>query len=184
MTTQTIEKGAALWKIDPAHTHVEFGVRHLMIATVKGRFADVEGTVSVEGDDASSAEVDVRIGAASIDTRVEKRDDHLRSADFFHAEEHPDLLFKSTGVERVGGDRLRVTGDLTIRGVTRQVVLNVEERGTAKDPWGGERAGFHASGRIDRKDFGLTWNQALETGGVLVGDEVRISIDLELVLDA
>jgi len=184
MTTQTLEKGTTLWKIDPAHTHVEFGVRHLMIATVKGRFGDVEGTVAVEADDPSTAEVEVRIGAGSIDTRVEKRDDHPRSADFFLGEEHPSLLFKSTGVERAGKDRLRVTGDLTIRDVTRSVVLDVEERGTAKDPWGGERAGFHASGRIDRKDFGLTWNQTLETGGVLVGDEVRMPIDRELVLDS
>ena len=184
MTTQTLEKGTAIWKIDPTHSHVEFGVRHLMIATVKGRFADVEGSVSIDGDEVSTAQIDVRIGAASIDTRVEQRDAHLRSADFFDVQKHPSLRFKSTDVERAGDDRLRVTGDLTIRDVTREVVLDVEERGTVTDPWGGERSGFHASATIDRKDFGLTWNQALETGGVVVGNQVRISIDVELVLDA
>lgn len=181
--TQTLEKGTAVWKIDPAHTHVEFGVRHLMIATVKGRFSEVEGSVSVEGDDASTAEIDVSIAAASIDTRVEQRDEHLRSADFFDAERYPLLRFRSTEVERLGDDELRVRGELTIRDVTREVVLAVEERGRAQDPWGGERAGFHASTDLDRTDFGLTWNQALETGGVLVGDTVRISIDAELVLE-
>ena len=180
-STQAVEKGTVTWQIDPAHSLVEFAVKHLMISTVKGRFADVEGRVTVEGDDPTTAEIDVTIAAESIDTRVDKRDDHLRSADFLGAERHPSLRFRSTGVDRAGDGDLRVKGDLTIRDVTREVVLEVEELGRARDPWGGERAAFQATTKIDRKDFGLTWNQALETGGVLVGDEVRISIDAQLV---
>ncbi|HUF77127.1 MAG TPA: YceI family protein [Longimicrobiales bacterium] len=181
-STQTVEQGTATWQIDPAHSHVEFAVKHLMISTVKGRFGDVEGSVTVESDDAETARIDVTIAAESIDTGVGKRDDHLRSADFLHAERYPSLRFESTEVERNGDGELRVKGDLTIRDVTREVVLEVEELGSAKDPWGGERAAFQATTSIDRKDFGLTWNQALETGGVLVGDKVRISIDAQLVL--
>ena len=181
-TGQALATGTQTWRLDPAHTSVEFAVKHLMISTVKGRFADVTGHVTVEDEDPTTARIEVTIEAASIDTRVDKRDEHLRSGDFLHAEAHPSLRFASTKVERAGPDALRVTGDLTIRGVTREVVLQVEERGRVKDPWGGERAGYHASTKIDRKDFGLTWNQALEAGGVLVGDEVRISIDTELVL--
>ncbi len=182
--TRTIEQGTGTWQIDPAHTSVGFGVKHLMISTVKGRFADVEGGVTLEGDDATTAQIDVTIAAASIDTGVEKRDEHLRSADFLDIERFPSLRFRSTKVERTGEDELRVRGDLTIRDVTREVVLDVEERGTAKDPWGGERAGFSGTVEVDRKDFGLTWNQTLETGGFLVGDTVKISIDAELVLES
>jgi polyisoprenoid-binding protein YceI len=182
--TQTVEKATGTWQIDPAHTNVEFGVKHLMISTVRGRFAEVEGSVTVEDDDAATAQIDVTIAAASIDTGVEQRDEHLRSGDFLDAERFPSLRFRSTTVERVKGDELRVKGDLTIRDVTREVVLRVEERGTAKDPWGGERTGFGATAKINRKDFGLTWNQTLETGGLLVGDEVKITIDAQLVLES
>jgi polyisoprenoid-binding protein YceI len=181
-STRAVAQELATWEIDPAHSHVEFAVKHLMISTVKGRFGEVEGSVTVERDDPETAEIDVMIAAESIDTRVGRRDDHLRSGDFLHAERHPSLRFRSTDVERSGEDELRVKGDLTIRDVTREVVLEVEELGRATDPWGGERAAFRATTAIDRKDFGLTWNQALETGGVLVGDEVRISIDAQLVL--
>jgi polyisoprenoid-binding protein YceI len=186
MTTasQTLEKGTALWRIDAAHAHVEFGVRHLMISTVKGRFGDIDGTVSVEDADAATAQIDVRIGAASIDTRVEQRDQHLRSPDFFDVERYPALTFTSKRVERSSPGELRVAGDLTIRDVTREVVLEVEERGTVRDPWGNERSGFSATTRIDRTDFGLTWNQALETGGFVVGNEVKITIEAELVRQA
>lgn len=183
-TGQTLQTGTATWQIDPAHSHVEFAVKHLMISTVKGTFADVEGTVRVEDEDLTTADIDVTIAAASIDTRAEKRDDHLRSQDFLHAERFPSLRFRSTEVERGGDEELRVKGELTIRDVTREVVLEVEELGSAQDPWGGERAAFTATTKLDRKDFGLTWNQALETGGVLVGDEVRISIDAQLVLQS
>jgi polyisoprenoid-binding protein YceI len=169
------------WKIDPAHTNVEFSVRHLMIATVKGRFTDVSGTVKIDEADLSRSEIDVTINVASIDTREQQRDAHLRSADFFDVEKYPTMTFRSTRVEPGQDGRLTVVGDLTIRGITKPVTLDVTSEGRAKDPWGGERAGFSATTRINRTDFGLTWNQALETGGVLVGDEVKISLDVELV---
>lgn len=168
------------WTIDAVHSNVEFSIRHLMIATVKGRFSDVAGTVVIDDADPTQSEIDVRIGVASIDTRVAQRDEHLRSADFFDVATFPTLTFKSRKVA-VDDNRLTVTGDLTIRGVSREVVLDVTSHGQQKDPWGGERAGFEATGKIKRSDFGLTWNQALEAGGVAVGDEVKISIDAELV---
>jgi polyisoprenoid-binding protein YceI len=180
-STQSTERGTAVWKIDPTHTHAEFGVRHLMISTVKGHFTDVAGTVVVEDGDPTTAQVDVTIGVASIDTRVEPRDQHLRSADFFDAERFPTITFRSTKVERVGDERYEVTGDLTIRDVTRPVTLDVEGLGGVRDPWGNERAGYTATARIDRKDFGLNWNQALETGGFVVGDEVKLGLEVELV---
>lgn len=183
-TARALEKGTVLWRIDPTHTNVEFGVRHLMISTVKGRFGAVEGTVTVEDGDPATAQIDVRIDAASIDTRVEQRDAHLRSADFFDVEKHPALTYTSRSVERTGGGKLKVVGDLTIRGVTREVVLDVEELGTVRDPWGNDRAGYSAKGKLDREAFGLTWNQALEAGGVLVGNEVKISLEVELVRQA
>ena len=169
------------WNIDPAHSNVEFAVRHLMITTVKGRFADVKGIVKTDDADLSKAQVDVTIAAASIDTREAQRDAHLRSADFFDAEKFPVLTFRSTRVEPGSGNSFRLTGDLTIRGVTREVALDGTAEGRSKDPWGGERAGFSATGKIKCGDFGLTWNQLLEAGGVAVGDEIKISIDAELV---
>jgi polyisoprenoid-binding protein YceI len=168
------------WVIDPAHSSVEFAVRHLMISTVRGRFADVQGTVTLDPSDLLTAEVDVTIGAASIDTRMSQRDEHLRSADFFDVERHPALTFKSRRAA-VQGDVVTLTGDLTIRGVTREVTLAVTAQGQQADPWGGTRSGFEATGKIKRSDFGLTWNQALEAGGVAVGDEVKITIDAQLV---
>jgi polyisoprenoid-binding protein YceI len=180
-TTQTTQRETAVWTIDPTHTHAEFGVRHLMISTVKGHFSDVAGTVIVEDGDPTTAQVDVAIGVGSIDTRVEQRDQHLRSPDFFDVERFPTLTFRSTRIERAGDDRYRVLGDLTIRDVTRPATLDVEGTGRLRDPWGNERAGYAATTRINRKDFGLNWNQALETGGVLVGDYVRISLEVELV---
>jgi polyisoprenoid-binding protein YceI len=168
------------WSIDPSHSHVEFSVRHLMIATVKGRFAEVQGTVVIDEADPTRSEIDVTIAAASVDTRVAQRDEHLRSADFFNVEEFPSLTFKSRRIER-DGDELTLVGDLTIRGVTREVTLDVTEHGRQTDPWGGLRAGFEATGKIKRSDFGLTWNQALEAGGVAVGDDVKLAIDVELV---
>ena len=182
MSTATTVTAPALtrWAIDPAHSSVEFAVRHLMISTVKGRFADVQGTVILDPDDLSSAEVDVTIGAASIDTRMSQRDDHLRSGDFFDIEQHPTLTFKSRRVT-AQGDQVTLVGDLTIRGVTREVALAVSAQGQQADPWGGTRRGFEATGKIKRSDFGLTWNQALEAGGVAVGDEVKVTIDAQLV---
>jgi polyisoprenoid-binding protein YceI len=181
MSTATATPSATTWKIDPTHSQIEFAVRHLMITTVKGRFAGVEGTVRIDDANPSASEVDVRIDVATIDTREPQRDAHLRSADFFDAETYPHITFRSTrSTERRGGE-FKLAGDLTIHGVTREVVLDVTEEGRGKDPWGGERIGFSAVTRIKRSDFGLTWNQALETGGVVVSDEVKISLDLELV---
>ena len=172
------------WTIDPTHSHVEFSVRHLMIATVKGRFAEVEGTVELDEADDANVSVDVAIAAASVDTRVAQRDAHLRSPDFFDVERFPRLTFKSRRALKGASGHWTVVGDLTIHGVTREVSLDVTEQGRQADPWGGRRAGFEARATIKRSDFGLTWNQALETGGVVVGDDVKISIDVELVQQA
>jgi len=183
-TTSAPAAGASTtWQLDPAHTHVEFSVKHLMIARVKGRFAGVTGTVALGGDPADST-VDVVIDAASIDTREAKRDAHLRSADFFDVERFPTIAFRSREVRPTGAGDFSVVGDLTIRDVTRDVTLEVTDEGRGTDPWGGERAGFSATTEIDRRDFGLTWNQALEAGGVLVGNEIRISLEVELVKQA
>jgi polyisoprenoid-binding protein YceI len=168
------------WTVDSGHTHVEFAVRHLMISTTRGRFTDVRGTLTgVDGEPQTSV-VDIVIGAASVDTRDAQRDAHLRSAEFLDVEQFPDIRFHSTGVEG-SGESFKLLGDLTIRGVTGAVVLDVTAEGRGRDPWGGERLGFHASTSVKRSDFGLTWNIALEMGGVAVGDEVKISIDLEFV---
>lgn len=173
------------WQIDPAHSHVEFAVRHLMISTVKGAFGDVRGTVWVDESDVQTVLVDITIQVASIDTRQEQRDAHLRSADFFDAARFPTITFRSRMVEGNHHDKeFRLVGDLTIRDVTREVVLDVSPEGSLTDPWGAERAGFSAHGKIDRTDFGLTWNQALETGGVLVSNEVKISVEVELIRQA
>jgi polyisoprenoid-binding protein YceI len=181
MSTAATTATRTTWNIDASHSQVEFAVKHMMIATVRGRFADVKGTVVTDDSDLAKAEVDVVIDVNSIDTREAKRDAHLRSPDFFDAETFPLITFKSTRVTGAGGDQFKLVGDLTIHGVTREVALDVTSEGRAKDPWGGERAGYSAQTRVNRKDFGLTWNQALETGGLLVGDEIKISLDLELV---
>jgi polyisoprenoid-binding protein YceI len=168
------------WTLDAAHSNVEFSVRHLMIATVKGRFADVQGTVITDDSDPRATQIDVTINTATIDTRMPQRDEHLRSADFFDVATFPTITFKSRRVE-AHGDHFTVIGDLSIRGVTREVSLDVVAQGRQVDPWGGHRSGFEATGKIKRSDFGLTWNQMLEAGGVAVGDDVKISIDAELV---
>ncbi len=168
------------WIVDPAHSNVGFSIKHLMIATVRGSFTQVNGTVKVDETDPTTAEIDITIPTASVTTRDEKRDGHLRSPDFFDVERFPNMTFRSKRVERASGDRFRVIGDLTIRDVTKEVALDVELAGRAKDPWGNEKAGFEATTKINRSDYGLTWNAALETGGVLVGDEVKISIEAEL----
>jgi polyisoprenoid-binding protein YceI len=181
MTTATIESPAATkWQIDPVHSHIEFAIRHLMISTVRGRFRDFSGTFTGDPSIPAGASVAITIDAASIDTREGQRDAHLRSGDFFQTDRFPEITFASTQVTP-DGDDLRVTGLLTIRGVTKDVTLRVTPEGRAKDPWGGERVGYSATTTVNRKEFGLTWNQALETGGVLVGDEVKISIGIQLV---
>jgi polyisoprenoid-binding protein YceI len=173
---------AATWEIDPAHASVEFRVRHLMVAWVKGVFPDVAGTVDIDETDLAKSKVSVTIGTASIDTNNTKRDEHLRSADFFDTASYPSMTFVSKKIVAAGGQLRQVIGDLTIRGATREVTLSVDELTPAiKDPWGNTRRGATATAEINRKDFGLTWNKALETGGVVVGDEVRIALAVELI---
>lgn len=177
MTTQATETRTSTWQLDQAHTQIWFSVKHMMFATVKGQFGEFTGELALDENDSASSQIRVEIDTASLDTRNAQRDAHLRSGDFFDVENHPKLTFVSTRIEPAGEDRYRIVGDLTIRGTTREVVLNAEETGRGKDPWGNEKLGFTAETRIDRKDFGLTWNQALEAGGVLVSDEVKITID-------
>lgn len=175
------------WTLDPAHTLVEFSARHMMLTTVKGRFADVKGSIEVDEADLARSSVLVEIAAASIDTRSEQRDQHLRSADFFDVERFPTITFRSTRVEgraAAPGDRFKVVGELTIRGNTREVALDVVFEGFGQDPWGGERASYSAEAELDRQDFGLTWNQALEAGGVLVSNRIRLSFEVQAVKSA
>jgi polyisoprenoid-binding protein YceI len=173
---------ADTWQIDPAHTNVEFTVRHMMISNVKGQFQKTTGTITVNGNDPASAKIEATIDASSIDTRVDKRDAHLKSPAFLDVDKYPTITFKSTKVEAAGRGKWKVTGDLTLHGVTRAVLLDVEGSGAPiTDPMGNTRAGASATTKINRKDFGLTWNRPLEAGGVLVGDEVAISIDVEAI---
>jgi polyisoprenoid-binding protein YceI len=177
----TVTAAKTTWKIDPIHSNVEFAVKHLMISTVRGHFTDIVGSVATAEPDFADATLEVSIGVASIDTRNDDRNAHLRSADFFDAERYPTITFRSTGAERQSDGSVRLRGALTIHGVTHDVVLAVSPEGATRDPWGSQRAGFSATTKINRRDFGLTWNQALETGGFVVGDEVKISVDAELV---
>jgi polyisoprenoid-binding protein YceI len=171
---------AEKWNLDTVHSGIGFTVRHLMVTKVHGRFGKWSGTFEFDEQNPAASKVEVAIDAASVDSQEPKRDAHLRSPDFLDVEKYPQLTFKSTSVTGAG-EELVVKGDLTIHGVTRPVVLEVEYAGRIKDTWGGERAGFSAKTSISRKEFGLTWNQALETGGVMVSDKVEISIDLQAV---
>lgn len=172
---------AAAWEFDPAHTGVQFKVRHLMVASVRGNFEKVSGKIVYDEADVTKSSADITIDAASINTRVAKRDEDLRSPNFLDVAKHPAITFKSKRVEKSGNGTLKMTGDLTIRGVTKEVTLAVEGPTPAiKDPMGNSRVGGQASTKINRKDFGLVWNRTLETGGVAVGDEVEITIDVEI----
>ena len=173
--------GADVWVVDPSHSQAEFAVRHMMIATVRGRFRKMEGKLVGSLQEPEKAAVELAIDVNSIDTAEPQRDAHLRSADFFDAEHHPTITFKSRHIQPLGGERFRVTGDLTMRGVTREVAVDVTYEGQVKDPWGNERMGFSGETRINRKDWGLNWNALLEAGGVVVGDEVRVSVQLEFI---
>ena len=173
------ESAIQTWTLDASHSNVEFAVKHLMIANVKGRFADVAGTITADADDPANVGVDVTIGVSSIDTRQEQRDAHLRSPDFFDADQWPAMQFTGKRTEGDTSGEFKLIGDLTIRDVTREVTLDVTNEGSTMDPWGNSRMGFSAKGKIDRRDFGLTWNQALEAGGFVVGDEIKIAIDAE-----
>jgi len=172
---------SAAWTIDAGHSAASFSVRHMVVAKVRGRFAQWSGSVQLDPGDLTGARAEVEIDAASIDTGVADRDKHLRSGDFFDVERFPKLRFTSTKVERAGSDRYRVHGELTIRDVTRAVVLDVEHGGEAKDPWGNTRAVFSAKTSVNRTDFGLNWNQVLEAGGVLVGERIDIELEVQAV---
>jgi polyisoprenoid-binding protein YceI len=169
------------WQIDYSHSTIEFWARHMMVAKVRGEFTGFDGTIELDEAHPERTHVNVKIDAASIDTRLEARDEHLRSADFLDVAQFPTLDFVSRRVEVLGDNRARLVGDLTIHGVTREVTMDVEYAGQARSPWGTTSAGFSASTTIQRKDWGLQWNQTLETGGLLVGDDIHIAIELELM---
>jgi polyisoprenoid-binding protein YceI len=172
------------WQIDPAHSAVEFAVKHMMFTTVRGRFKDVKGTIEVDEQNPERSTVNVEIAAASIDTGVADRDAHLRSADFLDVENHPAITFRSTRVEGATtkeGATFKVSGDLTVRGKSVEVTLDSTWLGSGKDPWGNIKGGFEATGKIDRREWGLVWNQALETGGILVANDIRIELQVQAV---
>jgi polyisoprenoid-binding protein YceI len=171
------------WKIDPAHSSVEFSVKHLGIATVRGNFNEFEGTLEV-GDDLESARAYGTVQCASVSTNEDQRDNHLRSEDFFHAEVHPELSFASTAIRPVDDDTFEIEGDLTMRGVTRPITLRAELQGTESDPWGNERVGLEVTGQLHRGDWGMTFNQALGSGNMLVSDRVKLSLDISGVKEA
>jgi len=180
--TQTLELPglvAGTWSIDPSHSDVSFTVRHLMVSKVRGKFARFSGTIEI-ADHPLDSQVEATIEVASVDTSDEGRDNHLRTGDFFAADEYPTLTYRSTGIRRAGDD-FEVDGELTLRGVTRPVTLALEVNGVTNDPWGGTRAGFSASTEINRKDFGVEWNAPIDGGGVVVGDKVKISLEIEAV---
>lgn len=173
---------ASTWTIDPEHSYVGFKIRHLMVSNVKGNFTTFNGTVELDDKDVAKSKVAVKIDTNSVDTNVQKRDEHLRSADFLDVAKYPAMTFTSKKIAQNGKDRLAITGDLTLRGVTREVVLDAEALSPEiKDPWGNIRRGTSATTTIDRKDFGLIWNAALENGGVMIGEEVVILLEIEII---
>lgn len=174
----------SVWNIDPSHSAIAFSVRHMVVSKTRGRFTKWSGQLRFDAANPAASSVEVNIDPASLDTADAQRDAHLRSPDFLDVEKYPSASFGSRKVEVVAEDRYRVTGDLTLHGIRKQVVLDVTYEGAGKDPWGGERAGFVATTAIDRKDFGLVWNKALETGGVLVGDKVELTLEIEAVKQA
>ena len=178
----TPQTATTTWNIDPAHSVAEFKVKHMMISNVKGQFGKVTGTLTLDESDPTKSKATASIEASSIETRDAQRDAHLKSADFLHVEKFPSLSFTSTRISLVRDGELAVEGDLTVRGVTRKVLFNVEgPTPPTKDPWGNTRVGVSATTKINRKDYGLTWNAALETGGILVGDEVTITLEVEFI---
>jgi len=180
MTTET-QTSTRTWTIDPTHSIVEFAVKHLVVTTVKGRFRELEGTLAIDEGHPENSSVWAAVDVASIDTAVADRDAHLRSDDFFNAEKYPKITFRSTRVERVDDTRFKLVGDLTIRDVTREVVLDGEYEGQVDDPWGNRRAGFTATTQISRRDFNVKWNELIEAGGAVVGDNVKITLNIEAV---
>lgn len=182
MTTATSAPATTTWNIDPAHTSAEFKVKHMMISNVKGSFAGISGVLTEHTGDPALSYVEASIPVATVSTGDAQRDAHLKSADFFDAEKYPTMNFKSTKVVRKGAEEYEVTGDLTIHGVTKPVKFSVEgPSAPGKDPWGNTRIGLSAAAKINRSDFGLVWNAALETGGFLVGDEIAITLDVQFI---
>jgi polyisoprenoid-binding protein YceI len=184
-TSATPVATTTTWNIEPNHTLIEFSAKHMMITTVKGRFRDVSGTIVIDEANPARSRAEVSMAAATIDTGVAQRDQHLVSADFLDAENHKAITFTSKridGARAEAGEEFTVVGDLTIRGTTREVTLKASYEGRGKDPWGGERAGYSAVAKVKRSDFGLTWNQVLEGGGVIVGKKINIDIEAEAVL--
>jgi polyisoprenoid-binding protein YceI len=180
--TLSASAATTTWQIDPMHSDAGFAVTHLMISTVRGEFHNIKGTVVLDDKDISKSTVSVTIDATSVDTREPGRDKDLKSANFFDVEKYPTFTFKSTKVESVGGGKLKVTGDLSIHGVTKSVVLDVDgPKSPIKDPWGMQRSAVSATTKINRKDFGVNWAKTMDTGGAIVGDEVNITLDIEMV---
>ena len=183
MTTAT-ETTTSTWNIDASHSAIEFAAKHLMITTVKGRLADARGTVTIDETNPANSSATVEFDAKSVDTRSDQRDEHLRSADFLDVAHFPTISFASrrvTGASAQPGAEFTVVGDLTIRGVTKEVTLATTYEGRGRDPWGGERVSFSADAKIDRREFGLVWNAALETGGVLVSNDIKIHLEVQAV---
>ncbi|MBC1291891.1 YceI family protein [Listeria booriae] len=173
----TVEK----WNVDPAHSSIEFQVKHMMVSKVKGAFKNFSADLTLDPEDLTTANLSFTVDAASIDTRQEQRDGHLKSPDFFDVENHPSITFQSTNIVADGSNEYKVTGDLTIRTITKPITFNVEYEGTSKDPMSGNMvAGFEGTGKFNRKDFELNYNAVLETGGVLIGDEVKLNIQIEI----
>ncbi|WP_249594487.1 YceI family protein [Peribacillus frigoritolerans] len=172
------------WIVDPTHSAIEFSVKHMMIAKVKGSFNKFEASILANPSDLTTAEVDFTVDVASIDTRNADRDNHLRSADFFDVEKNPTLTFKSTKIVKTDEDEYDVTGNVTLNGVTQEETFSITFEGQGKDPWGNEKAGFSGKGKVKRSDYGLTYNAALETGGVLIGDQITLTIEIEAAKEA
>jgi polyisoprenoid-binding protein YceI len=176
--------GNTKWVIDPTHSEIGFKIKHLMITNVSGRFDSFGAEVQTEGEDFATAQIEARIKTSSINTGNLQRDEHLRHSDFFEVETHPEILFNSTKVEKIDNDNFVLHGNLSLKGATKPVKLNVEYSGITKDPWGGQRAGFIITGKISRSEFGLNFNAALETGGLVLGEEVKINSEIQLVKQA
>lgn len=172
------------WIVDPTHSAIEFSVKHMMIAKVKGSFNKFEASILANPSDLTTAEIDFTVDVSSIDTRNADRDNHLRSADFFDVEKNPTLTFKSTKIVKTDEDEYDVTGNVTLNGVTQEETFNITFEGQGKDPWGNEKAGFSGKGKVKRSDYGLTYNAALETGGVLIGDQITLTIEIEAAKEA
>jgi polyisoprenoid-binding protein YceI len=172
------------WAIDATHSEIGFKIRHLMITNVSGKFEGFEADVQTEDEDFATAQIEAKIRTSSINTNNLQRDEHLRNSDFFEVEKHPEILFNSTGIEKIDNDNFVLHGNLTLKGITKPIKLGVEYNGTSKDPWGNQKAGFVITGKINRGEFGLSFNAALESGGVVLGDEVKIHSEIQLVKQA